>query len=256
MAVRRRRGHGTGRRGAAIDTTGAMLGHFPQGAPDPSRGPPGPRTWANSLWIPVLDIFDWTTEKRSDLDLDIRLYEQLSAAKSAFFDEIVAHCAAQDADSFNPSDLRSETIFQIAEFYYFLKIFDIQSPARLREFAKIHTDKVAELLNSKEEQAKLGVYPQRLSDALFDTEEKLDRLTIHCGEELLRLSQSDLARLLIEYMSPETCRQAVKVLGLAGYVRLSKSPFGAVLVASSGELEAIFAQYVRDLRMAIFSDIA
>ena len=38
----------------------------------------------------------------------------------------------------------------------------------------------------------------------------------------------------------------------AGYLRLAKSPFGAVLVASMGNMESIFAEYVRQLRLDIY----
>jgi len=193
--------------------------------------------------------FSLTKQKQSELDQDIRLYECIAAARANFYDQIVER--SNPEAKADPRELRGDTVYQIAEFFYFLHIFGIRTPQKLRALAEIHTDKISKLMKNPEEQKKLGVYAQRLGDALFDSEEKLERLIIHSADGLIRLSQSDLSRLLVEYMSPETCRQAVKVLGEAGYLRLTKSPFGAILVSSSGDLEEIFAEHVRNLRLMI-----
>ena len=86
---------------------------------------------------------------------------------------------------------------------------------------------------------------------MFDSEEKLDRLEANCGNGAAQFSQSDLARFLVEYMSFESCRTTVKILSEAGYLSLSKSPFGANLIRSNGKLEDIFSSYIRSFRKGV-----
>ena len=192
---------------------------------------------------------DLSKESQSDIDADIHLFEQMSFAKANFFDSLVTGRGAES--DVNPRDLRQETIYQIAEFYYLLKVFGIDGPLELRSFGETHSEKIEELRRDTEEQERLGIFPQRLEDSLFDTEEKLDRLVAHSVEGSIRMSQSDIARFLIEYMSPETCRNGIKTLANAGYLNLSKSPFGSILVLSTGTLEQAFAKHIRLLRLNI-----
>ena len=193
--------------------------------------------------------FDFENQSPSELEADILAFEHLSASKAGFFDSVVANQIS--ASTINPKDLRQETIFMISEFYYLLKVFHINDPQSLRRFAIIHNEKIEQLKKNKEQQQILGVVPQRLQDATFDSDEKLERLLINSGTEMIRLSQSDLARFMIEYMSPETCRNGVKILADSGYLTLTRSPFGAVLVTSAGTLEELYANYIRNIRKAI-----
>jgi len=184
-----------------------------------------------------------------ELEADIRLFEEMFAAKARFFDQIVERKNANGAVEVR--DLRQENIYQIAEFFFLLKVFGIDSAARLRKFAESHSRNIDELLSDKAQLEKLGVQPQRLRDARFETPEKLDRLAANCGEMGIRLSQSDLARFLVEYMSFESCRTTVKILSKTGYFALSKSPFGAILVSSNGRLEQIYGDYIRSFRKGL-----
>ena len=131
---------------------------------------------------------------------------------------------------------------------------DNQKIVELRATVRgIQNRKIEELCDSPDLHDKLGIQPQRLEDAMFDTDDKIARLQANCGANGVRLSQSDLARFVIEYMSPETCRTVVKVLAEAGYLHLTNSPFGAVLVASNGRLEEIYGEHIRSLRRALES---
>jgi len=185
----------------------------------------------------------------AELEADIRLFEEMFAAKARFFDQIVVNRVSEG--SLEIRDLRQENVYEIAEFFYLLKVFGIDSPAKLRKFAESHTRNIEELLGDKAQMAKLGVLPQRLRGARFETVEKLDRLVANCGNGAIHLSQSDLARFLVEYMSFESCRTSVKILSRVGYFKLSKSPFGAILVTSTGMLEDIYGAYIRSFRQGI-----
>ncbi len=188
-------------------------------------------------------------ESSAGLEADISLFEEMFSAKVRFFDDMVEN--REPGSAVAVADLRQETIYEIAEFYYFLKVFGFDSPEKLRVFALSHNRNIEDLLENGEDQDRLGVQKKRLQDALFDTDEKLERLEVNCGAGSIKLSQSDLARFLVEHMSSETCRAGVKVLGDAGYLRLSKSPFGAILIRSSGALEEVFAGYIRSFRRVL-----
>ncbi len=192
---------------------------------------------------------DLDKETPSELEADISLFEEMFSAKARFFDEMVEN--REPGSMVAVADLRQETIYEIAQFYYFLKVFGFDSAEKLRTFALSHNRNIEDLLENDEEQALLGVLKTRLKEALFDSDEMLDRLEANCGAGPIKLSQSDLARFLVEHMSSETCRAGVKVLGDAGYLRLSKSPFGAILILSNGTMEEVFGGYIRSFRRVI-----
>ncbi len=186
---------------------------------------------------------------RSELDADITLFEEISSARMRFYDEIV-DCRSPDS-TVAVRELRQETVFVIAEFFWLLSVFEIDTPEKLRAFGETHNRNILELLNKKEDQIRLGVHAPRLREALFDSEEKLDRLEANCSNGAAQFSQSDLARFLVEYMSFERCRSTVKILTDAGFLKAFKSPFGAILISSSGQLEDAFADHIRLFRRAL-----
>lgn len=196
---------------------------------------------------------DLETISDLELDADIRLFEEMFSAKARFFDQMVENRGPESTAELR--NLRQENVYEIAEFYYLLKIFKVDTPSKLRKFGITHNENIEELLLNKAERNKLGVQPQRLQEALFDTEEKLDRLKMNCNSGKIRMSQSDLGRFVVEYMSFETCRTTVKILSDAGYLENSKSPFGAILIASNGKLEEIFSRYIRSFRKAVMHNL-
>lgn len=194
---------------------------------------------------------DLENRRQDDLEADIAVFENVSLARARFFDEVVEN-RNRDA-GVGARELRQDTVYQLAEFYYLLDVFDIAGPDGLTRLGHAHNRKIEELCESPDLHDKLGIQPQRLHDAMFDSDEKFARLQANCGANGVRLSQSDLARFVIEYMSPETCRNVVKILAGAGYLHLTKSPFRAVLVASNGRLEEIYGEHIRSLRRALDS---
>jgi len=188
-------------------------------------------------------------ENKSDLDADITLFEEISSARMRFFDEIV-DCRSPDS-TVKVRELRQETVFVIAEFFWLLRVFEIDTPEKLRAFGETHNRNILELLDNNEDQIRLGIHAPRLREALFDSEDKLDRLEANCGNGTVQFSQSDFARFLVQYMSYECCRSTVKILTDAGFLNASKSPFRAILICSSGQLEDAFADHIRSFRRAL-----
>jgi hypothetical protein len=189
------------------------------------------------------------SEVLTELEADIVLFEEMSAARVRFFDEVVAGLILES--SVDARELRHESVYEIAEFFYLLGIFEVDDADKLRCFAQSHNRNILELVDNEADQKRLGVNPHRLREALFDSDEKLNRLVGGINENEIRLSQSDLSRFLVEYMSFETCRSTVKLLSEAGYLTLFKSPFGSNLIGSTGRLEKIFGRHIRSFREAL-----
>ena len=94
---------------------------------------------------------------------------------------------------------------------------------------------------------RLGLSPTRVRKGMFSPE-SIPKLVENYRSGNGAIDQSDLSRLLIEVMSPETCRKMVVMLTEAGYLERWRSPYQSVLVRSTGALERIFARSLRHLR--------
>lgn len=184
-----------------------------------------------------------------ELDADITLFEEISSARMRFYDQIV-NCRPP-ASTVEIRELRQETVFVIAEFFWLLRVFEINTPEKLRAFGETHNHNIHELLDNDEDQVRLGVHAPRLRESLFNSEEKLARLEANCSNGTVQFSQTDFGRFLVEYMSFERCRSTVKTLSDAGFLKASKSPFGAILISSSGQLEDAYADHIRSFRRAL-----
>ncbi|MDX1485326.1 MAG: hypothetical protein R3229_12685 [Alphaproteobacteria bacterium] len=192
---------------------------------------------------------DIDKQPAAELEADLALFEEMFSAKARFFDEVVDN--RRPESGVEVSELRQETVYALAHFFYLLKVFKIDTPEKLRNFALAHNQNIRDLLEDRDERERLGIQPQRLEGAMFNTDDNLQRLEMNCGPKGIRLSQSDLARFLVEYMSAETCRGGIQVLCEAGYLNRSKSAIGAVLITSNGVLEDLFAGYIRSFREAL-----
>ena len=97
---------------------------------------------------------------------------------------------------------------------------------------------------------RLGVTQTRLEKGVFSSD-SIPKLVENFRAADGAIDQSDLARLLIEVMSPETCRKTTMLLTEAGYLERHRSPYQSVLVRSTGVLERLFARSLRQVRTAL-----
>ena len=97
---------------------------------------------------------------------------------------------------------------------------------------------------------RLGLSPTRVRKGMFSPD-SIPKLVENYRTADGAVDQSDLARLLIEVMSPETCRKTAVMLTEAGYLERRRSPYQSVLVRSTGEMERIFAQSLRHVRSSL-----
>jgi hypothetical protein len=85
------------------------------------------------------------------------------------------------------------------------------------------------------------------------SEQGIEKVVQQISDGHLRLDQSDLGRLLVTLISPETTRKAVVALAKGGL--LTRVRIGQVLVVSNGVLESYFEKHlsaiVSDLKVAL-----
>jgi hypothetical protein len=192
----------------------------------------------------VNDIFTDAAE----IEADLVLLENLRWARKAFLDRICEESASQDEDVL--TTLRLEATYQLAEFLYLLRARAIETEDQMRMLAELHNEYVVNLTKDPAKAGRLGLRRDRLLDAMF-TADTLPRLVLHWAERPGTLDQSNLARFLAALMSSETCRKVVVACGEAGFLLRDRSPYGTVLVRSTGALERLFGECLRGLRARI-----
>ena len=179
---------------------------------------------------------------------DIRTCEALHEARATFQDALVEGSAVQDRHFV--AQLRQEPTYQIAEFFYLLRAFRLDSEEKILRYAELHNRHLEELQMDRAKMRRLGLSPTRVRKGIFSPD-NIPKLVENYRTGDAAIDQSDLSRLLIEVMSPETCRKTTVVLTEAGYLERRRSPYQSVLVRSTGALERIFARSLRHVRVAV-----
>ena len=182
------------------------------------------------------------------IEADLALQECLLWSRAELFDRLTAASLSQVQAT--AETLRLDAMSQFVEFFYLIRARKIDTTEQITRLAEIHNEHIDLLCRDASKMKRLGLRKDRLLDAIF-TSDTLPRLTetwkLHPG----RIDQSNLARFLATVMSTETCRKLVVASADAGFLSRSKSPFGAVLVQSTGIMEQIFGGVLRDLRRRI-----
>ena len=184
---------------------------------------------------------------------DIRTCEVLHEAKAAFQDALVEDSAVRDHHFVG--QLRQEPVYQIAEFFFLLRAFRLDSEEKIRRYAEFHNRHLEGLQADRTKMRRLGLSPTRVRKGMFSPD-NIPKLVENYRAGVAAIDQSDLSRLLIEVMSPETCRKTTVVLTEAGYLERRRSPYQSVLVRSTGALERVFARCLRHVRTALADDDA
>lgn len=179
---------------------------------------------------------------------DIRTCEALHEAKAAFQDNLAEGSEVQDRHFVG--QLRQEPSFQMAEFFFLLRAFRLDSEDKIRHYAELHNEHLQELQLDRDKMRRLGLSPTRVRKGLFSPD-SIPKLVENYRSAHAAIDQSDLSRLLIEVMSPETCRKTTVLLTEAGYLERWRSPYQSVLVRSTGKLECIFARCLRHVRTVL-----
>ena len=184
---------------------------------------------------------------------DIRTCEALHEAKAAFQDALVEGSAVRDRHFV--AQLRQEPAYQMAEFFFLLRAFSLDDETKIRRYAELHNRHLEGLQADREKMRRLGLSPTRLQKGMFSPD-SIPKLVENYRAGEGALDQSDLSRLLIEVMSPETCRKTTVLLTEAGYLERRRSPYQSVLVRSTGALERVFSRSLRRVRTALAKEDA
>ena len=179
---------------------------------------------------------------------DIRTCETLHEARASFQDALVEGSAIQDRHF--AAQLRQEPVYQMAEFFFLLRAFRLDGEEKIRRYAEFHNRHLEALQADRTKMRRLGLSPTRVQKGKFSPD-SIPKLVENYRAGEGAIDQSDLSRLLIEVMSPETCRKTAVTLTEAGYLERRRSPYQSVLVRSTGALERIFARSLRHVRSTL-----
>ena len=179
---------------------------------------------------------------------DVRTCEVLHEARADFHSALVEGSVAQDPHFV--AQLRQESAYQMAEFFYLLRAFGLDGEAKLRRYVTLHNRHLEVLLEDRAKMRRLGLSPTRVRKGLFSST-SVPKLVENYRIGDAAIDQSDLSRFLIEVMSPETSRKTAVTLTKAGYLERRRSPYQSVLVRSTGALERHFARGLRHVRITL-----
>lgn len=208
---------------------GPEIDLFPALAPDAaSDGPSGP-----------VDADGFST------DDDLALLEAMREAKVWFRDELCRRRAP--VRGLDVHRLRRDPPYQIAEALYVLRALGPIDAEAMKQIGRAHNAALGPPPSAVDpgDDGEGGETPETGRNAWAHfTDDRIEKLALnwvtHGG-----IDQSDLGRLMVKYMSLETCRQTVTLLERAGFLKRFKSPYGAMLIQSTGELENLFARHLR-----------
>lgn len=145
--------------------------------------------------------------------------------------------------------LRSNEVFQIAEFYYLAQKYGLADRGKIRPYLLQHNEDMRELIANKAKRDALGLPKSRLENEALFSDTQIQKVVQLVADGKLYLDQSDLGRLLCTLISAETTRKAVVVLGKAGF--FDRIKIGSVLIVSNGKLETYFEKHLHSIVIAL-----
>lgn len=184
-------------------------------------------------------------DDNSEVEADLRLLESIRWSRKAVEDRLCTASASQDEAVLGA--LRLDAAHQFVEFFFLLQARGLTSVEQIEAFANLHNNYIIELTKDRAKMRRLGVRHDRLLDAMF-TADTMPRLLQNWREQPGAIDQSNLARFLVVVMSTETCRKLAIACDAAGFLTRSKTPYGTILVASTGVMETIYGEVLRELR--------
>ena len=149
--------------------------------------------------------------------------------------------------------LRSDSVFQIAEFFFLLKCHGIGTAAQIGAFARLHNEHLNMAIRSPEKLDRLERTRSQVDGALF-SEIGIEKLTENFLRRPPSFDQSDLCRFLVTQQSFESCRKSLNALREAGLLEEKRLAYGSILLHSPGALEEIYRLHIDALRAGLLPD--
>lgn len=185
---------------------------------------------------------------RAEIEKDFSALEYMRRARMTFSTRICEASATRDGGVLE--DLRLDSMYEFAEFYFTLVAMEFTAPDDISILAEMHNQRIEDLLKDQEAMRQRKLRKDRLLGAIF-TADTRPRLEQFWREQPGSLDQSNLARFLLPQMSAETTRKLVVASQAAGFLTRKDTVFGTVLVASTGVMENVFGSCLREMRLAI-----
>lgn len=185
---------------------------------------------------------------RSELEKDLAALEFMRRARMNFEERICAASTTQDEAILE--GLRLDSMFEFAEFYFALRVLDFTEPEDIALLAKAHNQRIIDLEKNSAEMRRRRLTKDRVLKGMF-TADTLPRLESCWREAPGAFDQSNLARFLAPQMSPETTRKLVVACTAAGFLTRRETGFGTMVVVSTGVMEDVFGQCMREMREEI-----
>lgn len=160
-------------------------------------------------------------------------------------------CAASASNSEAILDiLRQDKMFEYAQFFFTIATMGFHGQSDAVLLADFHNEHIDALLKNEADLKRRGLPKDRLLKAIFTSDTK-PRLDLLWREQPGSLDQSNLARFLVTQMSSETARKITEAAEAAGFVTRRQHPFGAIVVRSTGVMERVMSEAIRQMRLAI-----
>jgi hypothetical protein len=185
---------------------------------------------------------------RFDAEKEIAALEHMRRARMNFEERICEASTTQDEAILE--GLRLESMFEFAEFYFGIRVMGFIEPDDITLLAKAHNQCIVDLEKNPAELRRRRLTKDRILKGMF-TADTLPRLESCWREVPGALDQSNLARFLAAQMSSETTRKLVVACTAAGFLNRRESVYGTIVVVSTGVMEDIFGQCLREMREAI-----
>lgn len=183
-----------------------------------------------------------------DLERAFGTLECMRRARLAFETRVCAASATRDAGVLD--DLRLESMFEFAEFFFTLAATGLDGPDDIAILADLHNRRIDDLLRDAAAVRRRGLNKDRLLKAVF-TSDVRPRLEQIWRESPGALDQSNLARFLVTQMSGETVRKLVLASEAAGFMLRREHPFKVMIATSTGVMESILAGCLHEMRVGI-----
>ena len=150
--------------------------------------------------------------------------------------------------------LRSDEVFQIAQFYYELDETDQANPKRMRPFLLRHNAYLAELASDPKKCVAMGIRRDRVEEGIL-SETEIEKVMFNlkrvdeAGPVRYRavFDQTVLAKLFVDIMSIEQNRLNIILLGDFVFLDRYKLSLSLVQVISRGVLEDCFRSFLNKL---------
>ena len=176
---------------------------------------------------------------------DIETVKAMRAARQAFSDGIVAAARSHERELLRR--LKSDSVFQIAEFFFLLQCHGIVNVKQVKAFARLHNEYLRNAMNTPEKLERIDRTKSQLDGAFF-SDIGIEKL----GENFQRtppsFDQSDLCRFLVTQQSFENCRRSLKILREAGLLEAERIAYGSLILHSRGLLEQVYGNHIGTLR--------